>query len=156
MIRNMLAEGAVDDVPIALGRPYRLIGQIIPGRGKGKELGFPTANMQPPNQLIPAEGVYAGFVEIGADFEEVCTAKKEIPAAFSIGRSGTYGNDIPLLIEAHILSGSVENLLNKWLAMDFIERIRSQEKFDSEKALASQIAKDCKKAKKILNADLIN
>jgi FAD synthase len=57
------------------------------------------------------------------------------------------------LIEAHILSGCVENLVNKWLAMDFIERIRSQEKFDSEKALAVQIEKDCKKAKKILAAN---
>jgi len=156
MIRSMLAEGRVSDVAIALGRPYRLIGQVIPGRGKGKELGFPTANMQPPNQVIPAEGVYAGFVETGADFEEVCTAKKKIPAAFSIGRSSTYGNDIPLLIEAHIFSDNVENLLSKWLAMDFVKRIRSQEKFDSEKALARQIAKDCKKAKKILNDDLTN
>jgi len=150
IIRNMLTEGKVSDVAIALGRPYRLIGQIIPGRGKGKELGFPTANMQPPNQLIPAEGVYAGFVEIGNDFEQVCTANKKIPAAFSIGRSRTYGDVLPLLIEAHLLSNSVGNLLNKWLAMDFIERIRSQEKFDSEEALTRQIEKDCKKAKEIL------
>jgi len=153
MIRNMLAEGRVSDVAVALGRPYRLIGQVIPGRGKGKELGFPTANMKPPKQLVPAEGVYAGFVQTGDDFEEVCREKKKIPAAFSIGRSSTYGDVLPLLIEAHLLSESVGSLLNKWLAMDFIERIRSQEKFDTEKALAGQIAKDCKKAKKILAAN---
>jgi len=150
IIRNMLTEGKVSDVSIALGRPYRLIGQVISGRGKGKELGFPTANMKPQNQLIPAEGVYAGFVQIGDDLEDVCREKKKIPAAFSIGRSRTYGDVLPLLIEAHLFSDSVGNLLNKWLAMDFIEHIRSQEKFDSEEALTRQIAKDCKKAKKIL------
>ncbi|MHC4396919.1 MAG: bifunctional riboflavin kinase/FAD synthetase [Planctomycetota bacterium] len=150
LIRNMLAEGKVADSAAALGRPYRLIGQVIPGRGRGKVLGFPTANMQPPNQVIPAEAVYAGFVEIGDDFEQACTAKQRIPAALSIGTSSTYGSDIPLLIEAHILTDNVKNLLGKWLAVDFVKRIRSQEKFETEKELADQIAKDCERAKEIL------
>lgn len=150
IIRNMLEAGKVADTAIALGRPYRLIGQIVPGRGKGKELGFPTANIEPTRQIIPAEGVYAGLVEIGDSEEQVCAAKGKIPAAFSIGRSETLGSDNPLAIEAHILTDGVDDLHGKWLAMDFIERIRSQIKFDSEKKLAAQIANDCKKAKKIL------
>ncbi|MBA7610596.1 Bifunctional riboflavin kinase/FMN adenylyltransferase [subsurface metagenome] len=150
LIRNMLEAGSVADAAVALSRPYRLIGQIIPGRGKGKQLGFPTANIEPVQQLIPAEGVYAGFVEIADDFEQLVLAEEKIPAAFSIGRSETLGSDNPLAIEAHILTGDVGDLHDKWLAMDFVEHIRSQQKFESEKELSEQIAKDCEKAKRIL------
>jgi len=150
VIRNMLKTGDVGDAAIALSRPYRLIGQIVPGRGKGKQLGFPTANMGPPDQLVPADGVYAGFVQIGGSQEDVCATKAEVPAALSIGRTQTLGADYPRLVEAHVLTGQVGDLHGKWLAMDFIQRIRSQQKFDTEKDLSAQIAKDCKTAKEIL------
>ncbi|MDH4238697.1 MAG: bifunctional riboflavin kinase/FAD synthetase [Phycisphaerae bacterium] len=150
VIRNMLKNGDVAEAAPALSRPYRLIGQIIPGRGKGKQIGFPTANMGPTDQLVPAEGVYAGFVQIGDTEKDVCPATATIPAALSIGTAQTLGTDYPRLIEAHILTGQVGDLHGKWLAMDFIQRIRSQQKFDTEKELAGQIAKDCKTAKEIL------
>jgi len=150
MIRNMLESGSVADAALALSRPYRLIGQVIPGCGKGKQLGFPTANMEPVRQLVPAEGVYAGFVQTGDSEEEVCAAKQKVPAAFSIGRSETLGRDNPLAIEAHILTDDVGDLHGKWLAMDFIKRIRDQQKFETESQLSEQIAKDCEKAKNIL------
>jgi len=150
IIRNMLESGRAADAAIALGRPYRLIGQVIPGCGKGKQLGFPTANLEPARQLVPAEGVYAGFVQIGDSEEEVCAAKEKVPAAFSIGRSETLGSDNPLAIEAHILTDDVGDLHGKWLAMDFIKRIRDQQKFETESQLSEQIAKDCEKAKQIL------
>ncbi len=150
IIRDMVTKGKVADAAILLGRSYRLIGEVIAGWGKGKQLGFPTLNLEKPQQLVPAEGVYAGFVEIGSSEEEVCAAKEKKPAAFSIGQTETYGSDYPLAIEAHILTDDVENLSGKWLAMDFIERIREQIKFDSEKELAKQIAKDCEKIRRIL------
>lgn len=150
VIRDMLKKGDVAEAALALSRPYRLIGQIVPGRGKGKQLGFPTANMAPPDQLVPAEGVYAGFVEIGDTIEKVCQTHNKLPAALSIGRSQSLGADIPLLIEAHLLIDDVGELYDKWLAMDFIQRIRSQQKFDTEKDLTDQIAKDCEKTKAIL------
>jgi len=149
LIRNLLLEGKVADAAIALTRPYRLIGKVVPGRGKGKKLAFPTANLGQLNQLIPAEGVYAGTVEVGQSEESVCQSKVTIPAAFSIGRSATYGPDHPLMIEAHILN-DVEDLADRWMAFDFVEKIRDQQKFVSEKALAEQIAKDCQTAKEIL------
>ena len=155
IIRNLLESGKVADAAVAIGRPYRLIGQVIPGHGKGKQLGFPTANLEPAQQIIPAEGVYAGFVEIGNSEEQVCAAKEKIPAALSIGRAETFGGDNPLAIEAHILTDDVGDLHRKWLAMDFIKRIREQIKFDSEKELAAQIAKDCEKAKQTLE-NIIN
>ncbi len=156
IIREQLSTGNVADAAIALGRPYRLLGQIVPGHGKGKQLGFPTLNLQPLNQLIPAEGVYAGFVEIGEKEEQIYASKEKTPAAFSIGRAQTLASNYPTLIEAHILTGDVGDLYGKWLAMDFIERIRSQQKFDSEKALSVQIAKDCQYAKEILDIKGVN
>jgi len=150
LIRNVLEGGRAADAAVALGRPYRLIGQVVPGCGKGKKLGFPTANMEPARQLVPAEGVYAGFVQTGDSEEKVCGAKERVPAAFSIGRSETLGSDNPLAIEAHILIDDVGDLHGKWLAMDFIKRIRDQQKFETESQLSEQIAKDCEKAREIL------
>ena len=150
IIRNLLEAGKVADAGVALGRPYRLVGGVVPGVGKGKQLGFPTANIAPARQSIPAEGVYAGFVAIGDSEEEVCVAEEKIPAAISIGRAETLGGDRSLLVEAHLLIENVADLAGKRLAIDFVERIRSQQKFATEKELAQQIAKDCEKAKNIL------
>jgi len=150
IIRNMLKTGDVTHAALALSRPYRFIGQIIPGRGKGKHLGFPTANMGPTDQLVPTEGVYAGLVQIGDSEQQVCAATAKLPAALSIGTTLTLGTDYPRLIEAHILTADVGDVHGKWLAMDFIQHIRSQKKFDTEKELAAQIEKDCKTAKQIL------
>lgn len=150
VIRNMIAEGRAADAAILLGRAYRLIGNIVHGRGKGKKLGFPTLNMKPVEQIIPAGGVYAGLVEIGDSEEQVCSAKRKIPAVFSIGRTSTYGEDNPLLIEAHLLAENTKQFTGQWLAMDFVERIRSQQKFETEKELSEQIGKDCEKAKQVL------
>jgi len=150
LIRNLLAKGRVADAAIALDRPYRLIEKIITGKGKGKQIGFPTANMRPPPQLVPADGVYAGYVEIANTFNQLLSANRRIPAAFSIGRPNLYDKKSLLLIEAHLLINNVGRLYNKWLAMDFINRLRSQKKFKTDSALSAQIAKDCKKAKEVL------
>jgi riboflavin kinase/FMN adenylyltransferase len=154
IIRNLLMNGEVSDAAIALGRPYRLIGRIVLGKGKGRQLGFPTLNMESPKQLIPTEGVYAGRVEIGDNTEQVLQAKQKIPAVFSIGRTQTFGRDCPFLIEAHTLDKNPGQAYNKWLAMDFIKHIRPQQKFETEKDLSAQIAKDCEKAKEILDFNL--
>jgi riboflavin kinase / FMN adenylyltransferase len=150
LIRGFLENGNVKDAMAALTRPYKLIGQTIPGRGKGSEIGFPTANIEPLDQVIPAEGVYAGFVEIGETIEEVCVSKRRLPAAISIGRAKTFVADHPLLLEAHILNDNVSDLYGKWLAMDFIARIRPQHRFENVEVLKAQIAKDCEQIRKIL------
>jgi len=150
LIRDLLANGRVGDAAFALGRPYRLIGQVVPGRGKGKQLGFPTANVQPSQQLIPAEGVYAGFVAIADSKPEACAAKQNIPSAFSIIRLDNPDEEHPLLIEAHLLIENVGQLYGKWLAMDFVKRIRDQQKFETDSELSAQIAKDCRIARDAL------
>jgi len=150
MIRYMLESGHVTDADAALGRPYRLAEEIIPGRGIGKKLGFPTLNMKKPNQVIPAEGVYAGFVRIGQTVDEAISCEDTIPATYSIGQARTYGDQFPLLIEAHLLKDDVNSISGKFMAMDFIQRIRSQHKFRSPNELSAQITKDCHDAKIIL------
>ncbi len=150
LIRHLLHKGKVADAVKALGRNYRLSGQTTLGKGKGRKLGFPTANIDPVNQIIPAEGVYAGFVEIADTEEQLCESKSKLPAAFSIGRAKTFISDHPLLVEAHILGQDPGDLYGKYLAMDFVEFIRHQQKFTSLQNLSAQIAKDCKKAKEIL------
>jgi riboflavin kinase/FMN adenylyltransferase len=152
IIRNMLQNGNVVDAAAALGRPYRLIGKVVPGRGKGKQLGFPTANLAPCSQVIPAEGVYAGTVEIADSLDKAIASADTLPAAISIGRAETLADDQPQAVEAHLLTENIEQLTGKYLALDFIKRLRTQKKFHSETDLAKQIATDCKNTKQILDA----
>jgi len=153
-VRDLLEKGSVARAGAVLGRPYRLIGETIPGRGVGKRIGFPTANICPAEQIIPAEGVYACLVEIGPDFDEVCVSTQRKKAAFSIGRAKTFVSDHPLLVEAHLLEEDPGDLAEKWLAMDFIEKLRPQIRFDTKQQLIEQIELDCKNAKNLLNRPL--
>lgn len=150
MIRYMLESGHAADAAAALGRPYRLVGEIIPGRGVGKNLGFPTLNMKRPKQVIPAEGVYAGFVKVGDSIEAVLASKNRFPAIYSLGQARTYGDDFPLLIEAHLLGRGTEAVPGMYMSMDFVERIRAQHKFKTPEELSRQIAQDCDVAVRIL------
>jgi riboflavin kinase/FMN adenylyltransferase len=151
MIRYMLTSGEVADAAAALGRAYKLIGKIIPGHGLGRKLGYPTLNMQIPDQLIPAEGVYAGRVTIADSFDNACAENQNLPAVFSIGQARTFGDEHPLLIEAHLLTKPDSVPEGEYMAMDFVSHIRRQHKFASARDLAAQIAKDCKTAKEILS-----
>lgn len=150
LIRHLLHKGKVADAAKALGRYYRLSGKTTPGKGKGRQLGFPTANINPVSQIIPAESVYAGFVEIADTEEQLCESKNKLPAAFSIGRAKTFISDHPLMVEAHVLGKDIGDLYGKHLAMDFVEFVRHQQKFSSPEQLSAQIAKDCRYAKKTL------
>jgi len=150
-VRSFLEEGAVSKAKAALGRSYRLIGSTVGGRGVGRKIGFPTVNIEPIDQIVPAEGVYAGFVETGEIMADVSNPGWVRPAAISIGRAKTFVSNHPLMVEAHILEAGIEDLSGKWLAMDFVERIRTQERFETKEQLSTQIAKDCDTAKKILS-----
>jgi riboflavin kinase/FMN adenylyltransferase len=150
LIRHLLHKGDVAGAAKAISRPYRLMGKVVKGRGKGAELGFPTANIDPHDQIIPVDGVYAGFVSVADTLEKLCTLDQKLPAVFSLGRAKTFVSDHPLLIEAHLLDERAENLYGKYLAMDFIDFIRTQQRFKSPKELKEQIVKDCRKAKNIL------
>lgn len=152
LIRGLIENGKMTDAAALMGRYYRLIGYTVKGRGLGKELGFPTANIGPVDQIIPAEGVYAGFAAVADNSPDVAASIQKRPAVFSIGRAKTFITDHPLLLEAHILEPEVEDLYGKWLALEFVKKIRSQRRFEEHQALSEQIARDCKEAKNILTA----
>ena len=150
VIREALQSGRVDEAAAALGRPYRLMGPIVPGKGKGRQLGFPTANLQPLPQIVPDQGVYVGYAEIADSLDQLCASTQRRHAVFSIGQTETFGQDQPLLLEAHLLKNNLGPLTDKYLAMDFIKKLRDQRKFNSESDLANQIEKDCQQAESLL------
>ena len=94
--------------------------------------------------------VYAGFVYLGGTYNDVLNSEKRYPAVYSIGQARTYGDEFPLLIEAHLFDENVPDVEGKYMAMDFIRHIRNQHKFSSPNELSAQIKKDCEKAKEIL------
>ncbi|MBN1507391.1 MAG: bifunctional riboflavin kinase/FAD synthetase [Sedimentisphaerales bacterium] len=150
IIRYMIESGHVGEAAEALSRPYRLLGPVIRGRGRGRKLGFPTLNMEKPQQILPADGVYAGCVEIADDEERLLQEPHYLPAVFSIGQARTFGDQHPLLIEAHVLTGNIGDMTGKWMAMSFVQRLRSQHKFGTPHELVAQIEKDCEAAQQVL------
>ncbi len=153
IIRYMIEGGHVAEAAQALSRPYRLLGPIVPGWGRGRKLGFPTLNMGKPDQILPAEGVYAGLVETASTPQELLQKQEHIPAVFSLGQARTFGDQHPLLIEAHLLIGNVGDLTGQWLAMDFVQHLRSQHRFNTPEELVAQIARDCDAARQVLRID---
>ncbi len=153
LIRGFLMDGRVEDAGKALGRDFRLIGKVIEGRGIGRKLGFPTANIKTYGQIVPAEGVYAGRVVIAESSAESAESGQTLPAVFSLGRAKTFVGKNPLLIEAHILEPNEQvkaGIYGKWLGLDFVFMLRHQQRFDSFENLKSQIARDCRKARELL------
>lgn len=149
-IRQLLEEGDVRLASQILGRPYRLVGKTIPGRGIGRQIGFPTANIETIGQVVPAEGVYAGYVVVGDRLDDVVFGGLRRPAAISIGRAKTFDAGHPLLLEAHLIENKVESLSAKWLGIDFMRFLRHQQRFDSKEQLKTQITRDIEKAERML------
>jgi len=153
VIRYMIESGHVGEASAALSRPYRLMGPVVRGWGRGRKLGFPTLNMSKPEQILPAEGVYAGLVELADDSQQLLEQKQHRAAVFSIGQARTFGDEHPLLIEAHLLDENLADMTGKWMAMDFVQRLRSQHKFTTPQELVAQIQKDCEAARQSLRGN---
>lgn len=139
LVRQLLGSGMVDQVALCLGRPYPLFGQVTHGAGRGCGLGFPTANVDPGSQLVPAEGVYAARVEVDED---------HYGAAVSIGHNPTFEGR-SLVVEAHLLDFSGE-LYGRAVRVDFMQWLRGQQRFDSPEALKRQIDLDVRRTREEL------
>jgi riboflavin kinase/FMN adenylyltransferase len=138
-IRRLLDAGNVEAAADLLGRPHAISGPVVEGRQRGNTLGFPTANLEPGEQVIPSQGVYAVLAETGgATYRGVV----------NIGRRPTFGRE-PLSVEAHLLDFN-QRIYGKELEIAFIRRIRGEIAFASAEALASQILQDVQTAKSIL------
>ncbi|MBI5187516.1 MAG: bifunctional riboflavin kinase/FAD synthetase [Nitrospirae bacterium] len=135
-IRNLLKDGEIEHAAKLLGRPYAITGIVVQGDGRGKALGFPTANIVPEHEIIPAKGVYAVKVFLrGQHYNGIA----------NIGYRPTFGKDI-LTTEANIFDLN-EDIYGEKITLYFIHRIRDEKKFPSVDALVQQIKLDVEAAK---------
>jgi riboflavin kinase / FMN adenylyltransferase len=139
-IREALSEGDLDWPQRATGRRYVVEGQVVPGAGRGKGLGWPTANLRtPPGLLLPGRGVYAGRALVEG---------RPWPAAINVGINPTFGQE-PLHAETHLL-GFTGDLTGQVVALEFWERLRDEVRFDSPQALATQIGQDVERTRQVV------
>ena len=140
MIRRLVDEGRVEEAGRCLGRDFALFGRIEPGEGKGRLLDFPTANIDPGEQVCPADGVYAGVAEIGG---------RRFMAAVSIGNKPTLGPAPRRYVEAFLLDAR-DDYYDKEMALSFRRRLREQRRFSGMEELKARIAKDVENVRRIV------
>ncbi len=146
-IRNALLSGDVVKAGKMLGRPYSFKGKVVRGDGRGKKLGFPTANLSTGNEdkLIPAKGIYAAECKV---------ENEKHFGLLSLGSRPTFHNDGDIIPEFYIFDFD-KDIYDKIMQVNIIERIRDEEKFDSVEKLIIQMKKDEKTGREILSK-LIN
>lgn len=138
-IREALAQGGLERSLQLLGRPYSLIGNVVHGEGRGRQLGFPTANIETHNQVCPPNGVYA----IRAKLEE-----RWLKGVLNIGMRPTF-NGVNIQVEGHFFDFN-EMIYGKPVEIFFVEKIRSERKFPNPEFLIQQIQRDIAAATEIL------
>jgi riboflavin kinase/FMN adenylyltransferase len=135
-IRGLVLAGEVDEATALLGAPFQLRGEVVHGDERGRELGFPTANLVPEEALVcPGHGVYA------------CLADGH-PAAVSIGVRPTFQTGRGELIEAYLLDFGGD-LYGRELSLDFLARLRGERRFETAEALIEQMHRDVQRAREI-------
>ena len=136
-IRELIRSGDIVRANKFLGRAYSFKGVVVSGRGNGRKLGFPTANIRVGEHIIPANGVYAGKCRVG---------KKVYPAAINIGTNPTITGSDKLTIEAHLLNFK-KNITGRKIELFFLKRLRAEKKFPSRNALTAAIARDVERVR---------
>jgi riboflavin kinase/FMN adenylyltransferase len=140
-IRDLLRNGEVEHAARLLGRNYAITGIVIKGDGRGKELGFPTANIAPKHAIVPSNGVYAVRLDVRENRYE---------GVANIGVRPTFGKEQPA-IEVHIFDFN-EDIYGEEISVFFIGKLRDERKFGSAVELIEQIRADIIAARKILSA----
>jgi riboflavin kinase/FMN adenylyltransferase len=128
-IRELVGSGEVAAARRCLGAPYMVEGTVVVGDQRGRELGFPTANLVPDKQLVaPGHGIYAAFAN-------------GVPAAVNVGVRPTFDSDLGVLIETHLIDRS-EDLYGTTLRVAFVEKLREEERFEQVEDLVEQMGRD--------------
>jgi riboflavin kinase/FMN adenylyltransferase len=141
-VRRALAAGDVRLAQALLGRPFDVDGAVVRGAGRGKSLGFPTANVAPETETLPATGIYAVRLR---KLDGNATA---LPGAASLGVNPTFHGD-KLTLEVHILDFDGD-LYGARVRIEFIERLREERRYDHVDALIAQVQEDIRAARRIL------
>ncbi len=140
-VRQHVLGGNLERVSAMVGRPFSVLGTVEPGDHRGRELGFPTANLNPHNEALPPDGVYAVRVHLGAEL---------LGGVVNIGVRPTF-KDKPYgrVLEVHILDFD-RDIYGQDVEVAFLQKLRDEQKFDSVNALKAQIADDVQAARKLL------
>jgi riboflavin kinase / FMN adenylyltransferase len=134
-IRHLVAEGRVDEAGALLGHHYFIDGEVVRGDGRGRTLGFPTANVKTANELVPANGIYASVAGLDETWHRAVT---------SVGVRPTIG-DGQFTIETFLLDGS-HDLYGRTMRLAFVKYLRPEVRFDGLEPLKAQMAHDCRDA----------
>jgi riboflavin kinase / FMN adenylyltransferase len=140
-IRNLVTSGQVEEARTLLSRPHRLDGVVVHGEKRGREIGYPTANLGDiEGQTIPSDGVYAGWLTVGINYW---------PAAISIGTNPTFAGERARQVEAYALDQEGLDLYDKNASIEFGWRLRDTLKFDGLEPLLVQMKLDCDQARSL-------
>ena len=139
-IRRLVAEGSVDEAGVLLGHHYAINGVVVPGEGRGREIGVPTANIRSDNELLPLDGVYATLVTLDGVV---------YPGVTNVGLRPTFGEGRRVL-ETHVFD-LTRDLYGVPLRLSFVRRLRDEMEFDGVESLRSQIEADCRQARKLFS-----
>ena len=149
-IREALSHGDLQAARTLLGRPYRFRGTVVRGRGLGRDLGWPTANLQVDGRkFLPGLGVYAARAWTQRDGEG--RNSEALPAVMNLGPQPTVDPNSPSAVEVHLLDRRIE-LVGQELVVEPVERLRGQQRFSGLEELSAQIGKDAAAARQRLQA----
>jgi riboflavin kinase/FMN adenylyltransferase len=147
-VRRHLAAGEVAEAATILGRPHRMTGTVVHGAHRGRDLGYPTANLAADSLgLVPADGVYAGWLtRVGKPVDD---PERTLPAAISVGTNPTFDGTVRT-VEAYVLDRTDLELYDEQVGVEFVERIRPTLRFDSVEALLEAMAGDVETCRRVL------
>ncbi|HZC26164.1 MAG TPA: bifunctional riboflavin kinase/FAD synthetase [Actinopolymorphaceae bacterium] len=147
-VRRALERGDVAGARELLGHPFRVDGVVVEGAHRGRELGFPTANVPAmAGMALPADGVYAGWLRVvDGDGSGPVPTLEAMPAAISVGTNPQFGEE-PRRVESYVLDRDDLELYGREVTVEFVARVRGQERFDSVDALVSQIGADVERVR---------
>ncbi len=144
--RTALGRGDLDTVSAILGRPFQVCAEVVAGDGRGRGIGFPTANLGlAPHQAVPRHGVYAVRARIGNG----AAGSEMMPGVANVGVRPTFGGSAEV-IEVHLLDIDLP-LYGEMLCVDFVARVRDEQRFDGIEALVAQIGRDVGTARRLLD-----
>lgn len=141
-IREAIKLGRLKEAAEMLGRPVSTIGKVKHGEKIGRKLGYPTANIDPENEMLPPRGIYAARLRVG---------KTIYNAAAYIGHRETFHQNEPQVLEVHLIDASDLDLYDQHVEVSYIEYIRGDEVFENAEALKVQIQADIEAIRKVLN-----
>lgn len=149
LVRQCVAEGDMERAAAHLGRHFDVEGVVVMGDQRGRELGFPTANLVlPPTYAVPDDGVYAGWLVASSG----PLAGQRLPAAISVGSNPTF-DGVERRVETHVLDRSDLELYGVGIRVEFVSRLRGQVKFEGIEPLITQMDADVARCRELLGVD---